>query len=145
MTRACLTIAVTVAVLMGVTAGFTPVRADEPETPLVRTPGKAAKRVAPPEIAPVTVGGVKIEALHWGRERGLGQNGGYVVAVDPATGKELWTLKIYDVTYDGAKEEDVQDVFIASMRAVDDRHVEIVDENGRSYLLDVTSRDVTPQ
>ena len=101
------------------------------------------KRIAPPEVPPVTVAGVKIEVLHWGRERGLAQNGGYVVAVDPVTGKELWTLRIYDVIYDGAMEEDVQDVFIASLRAVGDRHVEIVDENGRRYLLDVTTRSVT--
>ena len=103
------------------------------------------KRIAPPEVPPVTVAGVKIEALHWGRERGFGQNGGYVVAVDPVTGKELWTLKIYEVTYDGRMEEDVQDVFIASMRAVDDRHVEIIDENGRRYLLNATTRSVTSQ
>jgi hypothetical protein len=91
------------------------------------------------------VGTLRIEAIPWGRERGFGQNGGYVAAVDTATGAEIWTLKIYDVTYDGVKEEDVQDVFIASMRALGGGRVEIVDEDGRRYLLDVAARRVTPQ
>ena len=44
--------------------------------------GPSAKRVGPPEVAPVNVGNVKIEAIHWGKDRGLGQNGGYIAAFD---------------------------------------------------------------
>jgi hypothetical protein len=116
---------------------------DKPGPYTIEHAAPAQKRVAPPDVLPVTVGTLRIEALPWGRERGLGQNGGYVAAIDPATGAELWTLKIYDVPYDGVMEEDVQDVFIASMRALGEGRVEIVDEDGRRYVLDIAARRVT--
>ena len=145
MTRYGLVVAAVLALVMSVPGAVPLLHADEPGPPIVQPAGKAGKRVAPPDVASVTVGTLRIEAIHWGRERGFGQNGGYVAAVDTVTGAEIWTLKIYDVTYDGVKEEDVQDVFIASMRALGGGRVEIVDEDGRRYLLDVAARRVTPQ
>ncbi len=53
----------------------------------------------PTEVAPVTVGNIRYDALHWGKERGLDQNGGFVIATNPATGEEIWIQKIYDVVY----------------------------------------------
>ena len=126
-------------------AGIAGVRADQPETPIDLAAEKAGKRVAPPNVAPVTVGAVRIEALPWGRARGFGQNGGYVAAIDLATGKEVWTLKIYDVAYDPRLEEDVQDVFISAIRRLGDDRVEITDEDDRRYLLNVGTRTVTPR
>ncbi len=143
MTRSLLVLPAALALLTGVPGATPLLHADEPGTPILQATGKAQKRVAPPDVPPVTVGTLSIEALPWGRERGLGQNGGYVAAIDPATGAELWTLKIYDVPYDGIMEEDVQDVFIASMRALGEGRVEIVDEDGRRYVLDVAARRVT--
>jgi len=90
-----------------------------------------AKRVAPAKVLPVTVGGLRFEAIHWGKARDLGQNGGYIAAIDPATDKELWTLKVYDVVYDPKLEGDVQDVFIT-----------IRDEKGRGYIVDPATRAV---
>ncbi len=103
-----------------------------------------AKRVGPPEVAPVTIDGTRFEALSWGRTRGFGQNGGYIAAVDPASGRELWTLKVYAVTYDPEMEEDVQDVFITGL-AVRDGRLEVTDEKGRRFLVDVKSRAVMAQ
>jgi hypothetical protein len=99
------------------------------------------KRVAPPKVKPVTVGKLRIEAIHWGRSRGFGQNGGYIAATDTVTGQELWVLKIYDIAYDDTLEEDVQDIFIEKIRA-DDGRLDIVDERRRHYLVDVESRTV---
>ena len=102
-----------------------------------------AKRVAPPDVPAVMVGGVRIEALHWGRSRDLKQNGGYIAAVDPKSGRELWTLKVYDVAYDGKMEEDVQDVFIRKMTKMSPSRLLIVDEKGRRYSVEVNARTVT--
>ena len=112
-------------------------RADEP------TGGGpvAGKRVGPPDIAPVTLHGLRIQSLPWGRVRGLKQNGGYIAALDPANGKELWILKIYAVTYDEAMEGDVQDVFIESMQVVKGKLL-VVDEKQRRYLVDVENKSV---
>jgi hypothetical protein len=99
------------------------------------------KRVAPPNVAPVVLGGARIEVIQWGRSRGLGQNGGYIAAIDVGTGRQLWTLKVYDVTYDPHMEEDVQDVFIETMEAEDGK-LAIEDEAGRRYLVDPQTRTV---
>ena len=101
------------------------------------------KRVAPPNVPPVVLGGARIE-VPWGRSRGLGQNGGYIAAIDVGTGRQLWTLKVYDVAYDPRMEEDVQDVFIAKMTKGTRNRLAIVDEKGHRYLVDVKARTVTP-
>jgi hypothetical protein len=105
--------------------------------------GAAPKRVGPPEVPPVVQGTTRFEVIHWGRDRGLGQNGGYIAALDDATSKELWTLKVYQVVYDPDLEEDVQDVFIERMTAIKTDTLEIVDEKGRRYLVNPAARRVT--
>jgi hypothetical protein len=117
-------------------AGVLPAPGDE-------APGPAGKRVGPPDVAPVLIDGVRIEAIHWGGSRGFGQNGGYIAAIDPVSGRELWTLKVYDVPYDPSLEEDVQDVFIARLAAKGDR-LQVIDEKGRRFLVDVKRRAVLP-
>ena len=104
--------------------------------------GAAPKRVGPPDVEPVVQGTLRFEVVHWGRERGLAQNGGYIAAFDAASDRELWTLKIYDVAYDPDLEEDVQDVFIDSMIARGSNALEIVDERGQRYLVDTAARKV---
>src|SRR5215472_11349501 len=108
------------------------------------TGGLGAKRKGPADVAPVTVGGLRFEAIHWGKARDLGQNGGYIAAIDPASGKELWTLKVYDVVYDPKLEGDVQDVFITAMsKTLFGQKLNITDENGRRYVVDPAARTVT--
>jgi hypothetical protein len=93
----------------------------------------------------VRVGSLIIEALHWGRERGLGQNGGYLRAVDAGTGAEKWILPVYEIRYDPHLEEDVQDLFIRSLQLREDGSTLLVtDEHGRQYQVDVNERKVTP-
>ena len=101
------------------------------------------KRTAPPAVSPVVLGAIRIEAVPWGRSRDLGQNGGYIAALDRRTGRELWILKVYGVTYDAKMEEDVQDVFIKKMTRVSPTRLSILDENGGRYLVDVKTRSVT--
>jgi hypothetical protein len=102
-----------------------------------------AKRVGPPKVDPVVIDNLRIEVLHWGMERGLGQNGGYIAAFDRSTDAELWILKVYDVHYDPKMESDVQDVFIKSMsKSLFGRRIKITDERGRRHHVDIESRTV---
>lgn len=104
------------------------------------------KRAGPPKVASVVVDDVEFAAIPWGKARGLGQNGGYLAARDPATGKEIWTLKVYDVVYDPKLEGDVQDVFITALQKSASGHELVVtDERGRRYLVDPKTRGVRPQ
>lgn len=103
------------------------------------------KRVGPPQVEPVTVGEVRYEALHWGRERGLEQNGGYVVAVDASSGRQLWTARIYRIEYVPKLETDVQDIFIRSIEpSANGRELLVTDERGRRFVLDLTTHDTRP-
>jgi len=108
--------------------------------------GKLAKRAGPPDVEPVTINDVEFVVIHWGKSRGFGQNGGYIAAYNAATGEELWTLKVYDVTYDPQKEQDVQDIFIESITKTDsgDRLL-VTDETGRVYRIDPETRTVLPR
>jgi hypothetical protein len=111
-----------------------------------KMPGMPApKRLGPKEVPPVVLGNLRLEALHWGKERGLGQNGGYVAAYDVASGKELWILKVYDITYDAKMEEDVQDVFIESLtKSASGDLLGVRDERGRRYTVNPKTRAVEP-
>jgi len=104
-----------------------------------------AKRVPPPDVPPVRIGAVRYEVLQSSRKRGLPQNGGYIRAFSAASGDELWTLQVYQTTYDPALEEDVQDVFIRSLKkTLWGGKLKVEDERGRRYLVDPAARSATP-
>jgi hypothetical protein len=105
----------------------------------------AKKRSGPDPVDPVRFGGIRYEAMPWGKARGLGQNGGYVAAIDEASGKELWLLKVYDVSYDGDMEADKQDVFVTSLEIDrEGRHLTVENEAGDRFSADLASRKVSP-
>lgn len=103
----------------------------------------AAKRVAPPEVEPVTLGPLRIAAVHWGKERGLEQNGGYIEAFDSATGSARWLLRIYAIAYRPDLEDDVQDIFIEKLRAGPRGKLTVIDEQGRRFVVDPGTQSVT--
>jgi hypothetical protein len=105
-----------------------------------------AKRVGPPKVPPVTLGKTRYEVVHWGRKRGLGQNGGYIAALNAKSGAELWILKVYDIQYQEKLETDVQDIFIKTMTKSKTKNaLDITDEQGRTYKVDVESRKVSTE
>jgi hypothetical protein len=96
-------------------------------------------------IEPVVAGNVRYEAIHRGKAIGLEQNGGYVAAIDPKTGWELWLVRVYAIDHGADKEPDRLDVFITTMTlAADGRHILVADENGRSFSIDLATRAVNP-
>jgi hypothetical protein len=102
----------------------------------------AGKRVGPAEVSPVVLGGKTFRVVHWGKERGLDQNGGYVEAI-AANGGSLWVVKVYAVTYEGPMEEDVQDVFITALSpGPEPDSLAVTDERGGEYLVDTRTRRV---
>lgn len=108
--------------------------------------GPSKKRAGPAPVAPVSLGGVRYQALPWGKARGLGQNGGHIAAIDEKTGKELWVLRVYRIVYDGDMEDDKQDLFITglSIRRDPDRLV-VENERGGRYVVDPATRTVTEE
>lgn len=92
------------------------------------------KRVGPEDVQSVTINGIRYETLHWGKERGLGQNGGCVVAIKD--GKEVGLFKIYTIKYDHNMEEDVQDNFITDIQKKGDLLI-ITNEHNEKFTLNI--------
>ena len=104
---------------------------------------KTSKREGPSKVEPVSVGGILFEALHWGKNEGFDQNGGYIAAIDPKSNERLWTLKIYDVAYDPERERDVQDVFITRLRkTLFGGKLKVYDEDGRVFVVNPGNKSV---
>lgn len=106
----------------------------------------SAKRVPPADVPSVTVGDLRIDVIHWGRDEGFGQNGGVLRAVDTTSGATAWTLKVYDIDYDSQMESDVQDIFITALKKPWLRNqLLVIDERGRHYRIDLATRAVTAE
>lgn len=101
------------------------------------------KRSGPEPVEPVSQAGIRYEAIHWGKGRGLGQNGGYIAAIDEASGQELWILKVYEVNYDSDMEDDKLDVFITCLSLDDAGHLTAENERGGRYSVDLQNRQVS--
>lgn len=100
------------------------------------------EREEPSTPDPVSLNGVRYEALQWGKARGLGQNGGFIVAIDEKSGAEKWVLKVYDVTYDPDLESDVQDVFITTLELETENLLHVVNELDEHYLVNIETQTV---
>jgi hypothetical protein len=104
---------------------------------------KSKERAEVPEPEPVSYQGTRYEAVPWGKVRGFGQNGGYVAAIDEATGAEKWVLKVYDVKYDPEMEADKQDVFITGLSLKPRENLlRVENERGQLYLVNTVDRTV---
>ena len=100
------------------------------------------ERASVPEPAGVVAGDLRIEALPWGKMRGLEQNGGYIAAYRLADDEEAWIMKVYDVSHDGEMEEDKQDRFIEELALDASGLLRVTDERGEVYLVDLQRRAV---
>lgn len=97
-----------------------------------------AKRGAPAEALPVTVGNIEYSAPH---RNGTQKQMGFIEARDLKSGKLIWSRQIYAVKYDPDLEGDVQDVFIKSITA-EGNHLIITNERNSKYQLDLNSLEV---
>lgn len=104
----------------------------------------SADRLPPPEVPPVVRDGVQYAQAENGRDVGLDQVGGVLVASSVADGKRLWTLAVYGNPLDPKQEADAQWLFFESMDFDPDGHLRIVNEAGKAFLVDVKMRAVTP-
>lgn len=101
-------------------------------------------RLPPPKVPPVERDGVRYAQAESGRDVGLDQVGGVLVATDARSGKRLWTLAVYGNPIDRKKEADAQWVFFKSMAFDRNGRLRIQNEAGKTFLVDVGTRQVTP-
>ncbi len=103
----------------------------------------SASRLPPAVVPPVVIGGLRFQQRH-GDPEVDGQVGGWLDAFDHS-GRRLWTLKVYENLRKPGLEGDAQDIFFSSMEALPDARLRIVDESGRSWLVDIHARSVTAE
>ena len=104
----------------------------------------SADRLPPPEVPPVERDGVRYAQAESGRDVGLEQVGGVLVASSISDSKQLWTLAVYGNPLDPMQEADAQWLFFESMDFGSDGRLCIVNEAGKTYFVDVKTRQVTP-
>jgi hypothetical protein len=92
-----------------------------------------AKRAAPAAVDPVTIRSITCSAPPDAM--------GFVVARNISSGQELWRQRIYSIRINPARERDVQDVFITSLRAHGGALL-ITNERGEGFILDPETRHV---
>ena len=103
-------------------------------------------RPPPPAVADIVVNGLRYSQVISPRKLGLAAGGGWLVAHDAKTGEQRWTLRIYEVAINPADETDVQEVYFRSMRRVSRKNaLTIINERGRSFVVDLDSRQVSAQ
>jgi hypothetical protein len=106
--------------------------------------GKIVSRIPAPRVPAVAIAAVRYEQIGNGKLAGFDQLGGYLAAVDEASGKQLWTLKVYDNVRNEEREGDVQDVFFKTMAAQPDGTLLIENEKGRRFSVDPAARSSVP-
>lgn len=131
------------AVIMGSMATIVSAEMLQQEKPV--SSAERPSRQPPPRVAPVLIDGVRYVQITNPVPVGLAAGGGWLAAIDAKTAEPLWTLRVYDNRIDPADETDVQMVFFRSMKRVrGERSLEIENERGAKFRVDLSTRSATP-
>jgi hypothetical protein len=100
-------------------------------------------REPPPRVPPVSHKGVRYEQVKNARALGFDQVTGYLAAYDEASGKQLWTVRLYDNAPSPGIETDVQEVYFKSMelRPGADEIV-VTNEDDKRFVVNLASHTV---
>jgi hypothetical protein len=120
-------------------------RPTDKESAPMNSPGPGRpSRPAPPQVAPVDRNGVRYQQDLEAQRHGGAGRGGYLVAVDPASGERLWMLKVYDVPdHSAAGVASPGRYFRRMTLAPDGAALEIENEVGGVYRVDLAARTST--
>ena len=106
-------------------------------------PGRPSRPALPP-VAPVEHGGVRYQQDMEAQRHGGAGRGGYLVAVDPASGGRLWMLKVYDVPDHSAAGVSSPGRYFRRMTlSPDGGQLEIENEAGGVFRVDLAARTST--
>jgi hypothetical protein len=114
-----------------------------PSAPVVATVPHAG-RGDPPVVPPIVRDGIRYAQGEEGRDPDLPQASGMLVVSDDFSGKRLWMLAVYTEGADARKTPDARWVYFKSMVFDADGRLLVVNEDGKSFLVDVKRRTSTP-
>jgi hypothetical protein len=100
-----------------------------------------SSRPPPPQVEPVEHGGIRYEQDLQSWRHGGTQPGGYLVAIDPASGERLWMLRVYEVAAHEAAGVSTPGRYFRSMGLAEGRDaLAIENEAGERFLVDLRTR-----
>lgn len=102
-------------------------------------------RIPAPQVAPFEIDGMRCEQVRNGLLAGLDQMGGWLAAVDVASGQQPWVLKVYENHRDPTLEGDAQDVSFRSMVRRSDGTLLIENERRGRFVVDPAARPASPR
>lgn len=98
-------------------------------------------RPSPPVVSPIVHNGVRYEQDMQSYRHGGTQSGGYLVAINQASGERLWMLKVYEIPSQDGAGVSTPGRYFKSMRLLPDgAHIEIESEVGGKYVVDIRER-----
>jgi hypothetical protein len=108
-----------------------------------RMTGPSISRPSAPQVADIDHQGVRyVQDKH--DSRNGDQPGGYLAAIDIASGQRLWRLKVYEVPDGRAAGQPTLPRYFRSMQLVPGgQALEIVNEAGGVYRVDLATRTAT--
>jgi hypothetical protein len=109
----------------------------KPEDPIQPQTDRNAPQIMASRGAPAKVPALVIDGVRY--ESGFGSIGRFR-AVDDKSGRELWSLTLYEIAYDPMLETDVQDVFVIEMKKGPENTLLLRDEHDRVYRVDLAKR-----
>lgn len=77
-------------------------------------PMESAKRRAP-AAQPVVHKGIRYEQLRRPMDQGFDQAGGVIVAIDAASGRQVWVTQLFKTDFDPKEEKDAQEVYVSQL------------------------------
>lgn len=95
---------------------------------------QSAKRSAPPVVIDVVYNNIRYTPSVIEK--------GYVEAWNTLNNQLIWKKKAYDIEYNPTLESDVQDVFITSLKVVNNR-LQILNERGGIYYIDLDEAETS--
>lgn len=102
-----------------------------------------ASRGPSPYVPPLEQDGIRYQQVKEGIQLGLPVRCGYLQAIDIKTGKSLWIAQIYEQTYDGIIEHDVQEEFFLRMKFwPGTREILIESESRFKYFINIDTQAV---
>jgi hypothetical protein len=121
-----------------------PVAAQDTHRTSKEIPVIQQSRSAPARLPPVEIDGVRYEQVMNGLRIGMPARCGYLSATNVKSGERLWVIRVYEVTYDEQLERDVQDVYFTRMHAMPGGKLEIENEAGDKFVVDLAGRSAQP-
>lgn len=103
----------------------------------------AAKRPAPPKVAPIVFDGIRYEQAYADKSAESEQRTGFLAAYKEDSDDRIWIVRVYELEIVEHLERDVQQVYFAKMELLpEERQIQVENERGDRFIVNIDDRAV---